>query len=373
MHKARGFTLIELSVAIFIIAILATAITSAMGSLVVQSREKATRANQDAIKAALSSFLLRNSRLPCPAIRTTVSGTAGNGVEAITPGTCTGTITAGAAPNVVVTGAVPWASLGLAEDTSLDGYGHRFTYQVMANATNLTAGTVAGMLGSISIHSAGPGVLPPNPGANQTNNCATATYNPCGAVAVIVSHGANGYGAFNSSGQQVPVLAGATDEPANTDGDSRFVMKSYSDIAANPYDDIVMAITADQFLAPLTGSGSLKPYQTDLNEKMNVIKGAVIANAFANSDMPGGARRYRFPAALPALPPAQLIDAWGTPILYARITADVLCSTAPATDTVFTLTSLGQNPNAGVTADDITVTVTVAEIIAIISKAGCNA
>lgn len=372
MHRARGFTLIEMAVVVFIFGLLASAATAVVGSLIVSTREKATRTKQEAIKTALSTFLARNNRLPCPAISTVPTGAATNGVEAATPGTCVGVVTSGAVPNIVKTGAIPWVALGLPEEATLDGFGNRFTYQVMATATNLTAATVPGMLGTISLHSAGPGVLPPAVGADQINNCTTGTYNPCGAVAVIVSHGSNGYGAFNSSGQQVPGLGvvTATDEPANADGDSRFVVKSYSDIVANPYDDIVLAITADDLLAPLAQNGTIKTYQADISAKMNVIKGAVIANAFVNSDMPGGERRYRFPAALPALPAAQLIDPWGKPIDYVRPTADVRCSTAPATDTVFTLTSLGQDTVAS--ADDITVTVTVAEIIAIIARAGCN-
>jgi hypothetical protein len=337
--------------------------------VLVNSREKATRTKLESIKTALSTFLVRNNRLPCPADRTLAAGAAGNGVEGATPGTCTGAATSGAAPDIVKTGAIPWASLGIAEEASLDAFGNRFTYQVMAVATNLTPATVAGMLGSISIHSAGLGVA-----GNQINNCATPTYNPCGAVVVIVSHGTNGYGAFTTAGQQVPFPATVTgnDERENSNGDRQFVVKSYSDVSANPYDDMVLAITAGEFLTPLSENGSVKNYQTQINEKMAVIKGAVIANAFANSDTPGGERRYQFPAALPALPAAQLNDPWGTPIVYNRVTSSVRCSTAPATDTVFTLTSRGQNPNVAAPADDITITVTVAEIVAVIARAGCN-
>lgn len=377
MHNARGFSLIEIATVLFIVGIILTAVIGGLNSLTIGAKEKATRVKQDAIKTALSTFLVRNSRLPCPVVITLASGAANNGVEAVTPGTCTGVISTGAAPNIVKTGAIPWASLGLSEEASLDEYGNRLTYQVMAVATNLTAATVSGMLGNISIHGAGFGVdgaAPLVPGGNQTNYCPTAVgaYNPCGAVVVIVSHGPNGYGGYTTSGQQIPfdVTVTGNDERENTNGDSRFVVKAYSDIPTNPYDDIVFSMTVGDFITPLAESGTLKDYQANLNARMALIKGAVIANAFANSTGGSGvARTYVFPAALPALPASQQNDPWGIAIVYTNTTTNVQCGTAPAT-TVFTLTSRGQDGVAS--ADDIVVTITVADIVAIISLAGCN-
>lgn len=368
MHRPRGFSLIEIAVVLVIVGIILAAILSGLNALTIGAREKATRTKQETIKTALATFLVRNNRLPCPAIITIATGGAGNGVEAATPGTCGGTITSGAAPNIAKTGTVPWASLGLAEEASLDGYGNRLTYQVMANATNLTATTVSGMLGSISIHSAGLGVA-----GNQINNCTTGTYNPCGAVVVIVSHGTNGFGAYTTNGQQIafaPTVTG-NDERENANGDNQFVVKTYSDIEANPYDDIVLSMTAGDFLTPLAAAGTLKDYQTNLNATMALLKGAVIAKAYANSAGGGGApRTYSFPVSLLAagLVAPQLNDPWNTPVVYLLTTAAVNCGT-PA-GTVFTLTSRGQDAVAS--ADDITVTVTVADIAAIIALAGCN-
>lgn len=369
MQKARGFSLIEIAVVVFIAGLLLAAAAAAFNAYLVGTRERATRTKLEAIKTSLTSFLVRNNRLPCPAIITIPTGGANNGVEAATPGTCTGVSSSGVAPNIVKTGAIPWASLGLPEEATLDGYGNRFTYQVTAVATNLTAATVAGMLGSISIHSAGLGV----PG-NQTNNCIPVggTYNPCGAVVVIVSHGANGHGAYNSTGQQIPIPATVTgnDERENTNNDNQFVVKGYSDVVTNPYDDIVLFITAGDLITPLAAQGTLKDYQAAITAKMAVIKGAVIANAYANGSLVAGQRQYSFPVALPIIPAAQLNDPWGTAIVYNRNVATVQCSTTPLTDTVFTLTSRGQDTVASV--DDITTTITVADIVSIISVAGCN-
>lgn len=381
MRRASGFSLIEIAVVLFIVGIVLTATITALNSLSIGAREKSTRTKQEAIKSALSTFLVRNNRLPCPADIKIATGGLQNGVEAATPGTCTevnlgGVNSSGAAPNVVKTGAIPWASLGLPEEASLDASGNRFTYQVMANATNLNADTVSGMLGAISIHSAGLGVAGAAPAGNQINDCSVApsTYNPCGAVAVIVSHGVNGFGAYTTAGQQVPIPGTVigNDERENANGDNRFVIKSYSDIDTNPYDDIVLAITAGDFLTPLAASGTLKDYQATLNAKMAVIKGAIIANAYTAGGGGGGAlRNYLFPGAVP-LPASQLNDPWGTAIVYAVPTPNVNCNTVPTTNTVFTLTSLGPDKLVN-TADDFKITVTVADIVAIIALAGCNA
>lgn len=270
------------------------------------------------------------------------------------------------------TGAVPWASLGLSEESSLDAYGNRFTYQVMANATNLNPDTVSGMLGAISIHSAGFGVAGAAPVGNQINDCSAPTYNPCGAVAVIVSHGANGFGAYTTAGQLVltPVTVSGNDEKENANGDSRFVVKTHSNIDTNPYDDIVLPLTVGDFLTPLVAGGTLKDSQTALNAKMTFLKGAIIANAYKSGTAPP--RQYVFPTSLvvAGLTASQINDPWGTAIVYTPSTMNVQCTTAPVTNTVFTLVSRG--PDGVASADDFTMTVTVADIIAIIANYNCS-
>jgi prepilin-type N-terminal cleavage/methylation domain-containing protein len=68
MQNGRGFTLIEMAVVLVIGGIILAAMVSTMNSFAVSSRDKATRTKEDAIKSALSTFLVRNTRLPCPAV-----------------------------------------------------------------------------------------------------------------------------------------------------------------------------------------------------------------------------------------------------------------------------------------------------------------
>lgn len=95
-----------------------------------QQRIDTTKTNAEAIKTALTLYISRNNRLPCPAMAGLAPGAAGYGLEAAIPGTCTGTTIIGAVPNRAARGIVPWISLGLTSEGASDAYNNRFTYEV---------------------------------------------------------------------------------------------------------------------------------------------------------------------------------------------------------------------------------------------------
>ncbi len=316
----RGFSLVEMALVLLIVSLVLGGIITYINAQVVQARISSTNNKQQAIKAALISFVARNGRLPCPAIANLPLGNAAEGVEAPTGATnntpCVGTIGSGTAANVftiqdqsylpantptstlvVSTGEVPWSSLGLTHEAALDGYANRFTYQVVwASTYPSTVQTISGMMGWITIHSSGPGVVgSPNatvqPG-NQSNDCRStanmafayltnANTNGCADAVVIVSHGADGYGAYTDSGVQIPFPAQITgmDEQENANGDYKFVIKPFSGLATNPYDDIVLALAPTDLITPLSNSGSLQNAQATVNSNFNIIKGAIIGYA----------------------------------------------------------------------------------------------
>jgi prepilin-type N-terminal cleavage/methylation domain-containing protein len=395
MKKARGFTLIEIAVVLFIVALLVGAIAQYLSGQITSAKQAITHTREAAIKAAIVSFVSRNFRLPCPAIATIPGGAANNGVEAINPGTCTGSGLFPVGTPTVASGTIPWASLGLPAETSIDGYGNRFTYQVTLAATssNLTAQTLPGMKGNITIHSSGPGAA-----GNQINECTPVsippvTYNPCSAVVVVVSHGINGFGAYMESGARVPLPPGP-DELGNTDGDNAFVMKTFSGAQANPYDDTVLFLTAADILAGLNNSGALQDYRAIVASNMNVIRNAIVANVTrvgnflcvagtcaGTVNCSGGTPcettqfTYTLPAAggiapntMPAvgLPVTVVNDPWGNPMQYAITTSPITPASA-LNLTAFTLTSWGPDGTAG-NGDDISVTVSVGEFQTIVSK-----
>lgn len=363
-RPVRGFSLIEIAVVLFIIGLVTGGIVALLNSMVGNRQIEATRTRQEAIKTNLISFIARNNRMPCPA-----PSTSSDGAEGVTPGTCTGVSSSGTGVSTVVTGMVPWASLGLPEETALDAYNNRFTYQVVRASTGLNSVTISGMTGWITIHRNGPGAA-----GNQVNDCSGgATINPCAAVAVIVSHGKDGFGGYTRFGVQIPFSSNVTgdDEKENADGDSKFVVKDFSDIASNPFDDSVMALTATDLLSPLITSGVLKDYRAILNAKIDVLKGAVIAASYEAGGISwSGDRYYSLPSALPSVSSDQKKDPWNNDIAYTRSTTSITCS-SNSSQQAFSMASSGPDGVSG-NADDITYSILTGEIISIISKAGCN-
>ena len=381
-QSTKGFTLLEIAVVLVIIGIILSFLIPSITARISTARLDATRAKEEIIKTALIAFVAQNKRLPCPAIETLPPTDANYGREATVPGTCTGAtaLTTGA-----MRGIVPWLALGLNDDIALDGYYQRYTYVVTTTQTNLNANTVSGIAGNIAMHSATPVTV-----ANQIN-----VNNP--AVVVLISHGANTAGAFTPAGTRIALPFGA-DERENTDeANTAFIIKDFSQNAANPFDDVVMAITPTDILNGLEKSG-VKTASGSINEKFDSIRNAVIAFVVADTVDPDGpllparTKSHRLPAAdvnndgiadgtnvkgtVPyadiGLTLVQVTDPWGNAILYtAGSTAlvgggppanvGIYLGTTPAGGAAFTIKSRGPNGILG-DADDLTFTMSIGEL-----------
>jgi prepilin-type N-terminal cleavage/methylation domain-containing protein len=377
MRRLRGFTLIEIAVVLFIGALILGGVLQYLAIQVAAAKITATKNKQEAIKAALVNYISRNNQLPCPADPTIAAGAPQNGIAAANCSAAVGGITVVPAADPlfsVATGSVPWVSLGLASEASIDGYSNRFTYQVVTAATTLNAQNVAGMKGAITVHSDAPTLVPPAIGANQTNICTpgTATYNPCAAVVVIVSHGLNGAGAYTDAGVRIPLPAGAR-ELANADNNSAFVMRTFTDAAGNTYDDMVMALTAGELLAPLTSGGGVLDYRAALNANFNLIKNALMVKAINESTSTSAPYSYSFPgsnvdvALVVTLAAAVSKDPWDKQIRYLQGSATVTAPGSDPNNLAFTLTSEGPDRTFN-TTDDISMIVYVGEFLAMAAK-----
>jgi prepilin-type N-terminal cleavage/methylation domain-containing protein len=227
-----GFSLLELSIVLVIIALVTGMAISSGISVVATARQAATTQKMKAIDQALMAFRIANNRLPCPGDLTIAPGGANFGVEAggslacttgtgvctnalnvnsntgnpnntgtTMAGTCIGTAlspaanfsalgaTLAAGPTssnrVGAEGALPVATLGLPSDYMVDGWGNRFRYAVDSNMTMIGAfhdSPVNNTCGAITV--------------NDVNGNARAT----DAIYALVSHGPNGHGAYTSSG-----------------------------------------------------------------------------------------------------------------------------------------------------------------------------
>lgn len=200
---SSGFTLLEISVVLVIIALITGMAVSSGISIVSSARFAATQKKMAAIDAALLQFRTYNNRLPCPGDLTLAPSSANYGIEAgagtgtaIATGTgvCTdtgmlpqATFTATNSTNTYggVEGSLPALTLGLPADMMYDGWGNLFRYAVdvttTANGVFATLGTSC-VAGTIKVKDA------------AGNSRSTAS------IYALISHGANGHGAYTKNG-----------------------------------------------------------------------------------------------------------------------------------------------------------------------------
>jgi prepilin-type N-terminal cleavage/methylation domain-containing protein len=131
-HGRHGFSLLELSVVIGIIALIAgVGMTMATGALKAADRVT-TQERLNTIKLALDSFGKTYGYLPCPADRTQLPAAATYGTAAATCGA------AGAGFEVtsgVAFGALPVRTLGLPDSYAGDAWGNKLSYGVTTALT----------------------------------------------------------------------------------------------------------------------------------------------------------------------------------------------------------------------------------------------
>ena len=276
-NREAGFTLIELAVVIVIIGLLATMGLSALNVQLASAAISSTKKKQDTIKDALIAYLSKNKRLPCPAVDNT-----GQESRVITnaPANCTGYL-----------GIIPYASLGLPKSAALDGWENFFSYAVSQNWT-LTYGNApaAGQTftnvqtASFSAGSVGVGLI----NDRLPNGTAIPITNT--AVAIIISHGRNGLGAFTSKGTQISPIAG-TDEAANAPTatwtmPTSFYQREFTDVDVPTYgafDDVMQWFSANDLITPLIKDGALKSAEAQWADQVSQINDALASYMFTSN------------------------------------------------------------------------------------------
>jgi len=235
----RGFTLIEIAVAIFIIAILLGSILVPLTTQVEQRQVSDTQKALEEIKEALLGFAVAKGYLPCPD-KTTAggAGTANDGIEDVdAAGACVATSQ----------GNVPWATLGVGAS---DVWGNRFRYQVTPAFSQRAP--AAG--GSFSLASVGT--------INVCTASACAARLTADAVAIVISLGKNGYMAISANtGIAIPCPPGgcSADEVANETGPGTFVSRTITPAgtAAGEFDDIVTWLSKHTIFNRMVAAGKL--------------------------------------------------------------------------------------------------------------------
>lgn len=245
-HKQAGFTLTELAVVLFIVALL---IGGMLLPLAAQDDLRRTQETQNImadIREALLGYASARGRLPCPdqdldGLEDTLAPVVANNI----PVAGQSTQTFSGCTNAE--GGVPFATLGVQRS---DSWNRRFRYRVTAaftqaaivwsglNATgnqiSATPGFSLNQIGDITVQTRGDN---PATGPIETKFLLNVAVN---IPAIVISHGKNGFGATNDNGTAMPAPPAVNvDETANANAVSAFKLSRLPSGFANPCSDTV--------------------------------------------------------------------------------------------------------------------------------------
>lgn len=239
--RHAGFTLLELSIGLTIVSILAAGALTVGGVVVEQQRFTDTNTRVDEIRQALIDYFKVNGRLPCVAPQNIAMGDTGYGAELTS--CATGAAATGATiriradgsacsasatdANCVRIGAVPVRTLGLSDAAAADDYGNKLFYAVSEDMTDATKVTAAS--GRVTIID----------GTGATVAQGTGT---TGAAFAVVSPGPDGKGAYKLINGVQAIACGSSAnldvENCNNNAVFRDTQFNNGNQAASFYDDI---------------------------------------------------------------------------------------------------------------------------------------
>ncbi len=222
----KGFTLVEMAIVLVIVGLLVAGLLAPLGAQLELRRTQETRVILDEAKEALMGFATANKYLPCPDVSTVPTGIEG-ARDAI--GQC-----------VVLEGILPWQALGI---RAIDAWGRYIKYRVSLDfSNNITFFTLA-ETGDIRVNS-DTGILTTN------------------AIAVLISHGTNGFGGINttqaSPANQISAPTGV-DELENSNG-LNLIYMSHTPTpqgSANEFDDSVTWLSSTILANRMVAAGQL--------------------------------------------------------------------------------------------------------------------
>jgi len=233
----RGFTLIEITMVLFIVAILLGGLLPVISGQIERQRVAETRKQLDEIQQALMGFAIMNGRLPCPTTQTDPSNPNYGMEDANCP---TGTPT--------TDGYLPWKTLGVSEidawgikrTLSTDawkGYWRYRTDRDFSKSSSLITLTTGGTFSSCPTSTKDCLVVKDNAG----NTLTSSSERP---IAILYSTGPN----LTADGQNASYQANGATSPGAT---------YQSDVPSTGFDDITIWLSRPQLFNRLVAAGKL--------------------------------------------------------------------------------------------------------------------
>lgn len=216
-HRNGGFSIIELSIVLTIIAMIVATSLSVGASRIEAARAQSTQERMDFIMKAIQLYVNRFGYVPCPADNSLPvtdgnfgrGGGSGNSATGCTDSNSSFTNTS-VPTHEIHTGGVPWMHLNISPAITIDGWNRRFTYAVDEQLTWADGDPTNGGWDDPATTTDGEiRITRSSGGTNITAN----------AAVVLISHGTNGHGAFPGKGG-TRLDKGCTtdvDEDENTD------------------------------------------------------------------------------------------------------------------------------------------------------------
>ena len=250
VQPVKGFTLIELAVVLVIVGIVLGSFIGTLTSRIDITKKSDAIEELEQIKQSMMAYAFVNGYFPCPDcdVGACPDGIVGDGVadyDDVANFRCSKNEAAGN---------VPWVTLGLGRS---DPWSNHYRYAVQNEYADLnnafTLDGATGPPGSASIQE--PDFIADATGATPHSLADNV-------VAIIFSHGKNGYGAISEDNlARAAIPAANIDELENTDGDGDYYMRPETlvdaAIAGKEFDDILIWISEYELKAKMVEAGKL--------------------------------------------------------------------------------------------------------------------